>query len=112
MAFVFLLYALFASIFTIGKASLEFAQPFFIIGSRMFLAGILILGFQYFRDKKTFKFDKSCWIQIGLMAVLSIYITNICEFWALQFLTSGKACFLYSLTPFLSSFFAYLILSE
>lgn len=112
MFLVFLLYALFASIFTIGKASLNFADPFFIIGSRMTLAGILMLLYQAIKDSKSFKFDRSCWLYLMLVAIFSIYLTNICEFWGLQYLTSAKTCFLYSFSPFLSAFLSYLILKE
>lgn len=112
MILVFTLFALFASVFTIGKMSLNYAQPFFIVGSRMFMAGIIMVLYQYFKDKKAFKFHPSGWLNILSFALLGIYVTNACEFWGLQFLTSSKTCFLYSASPFISAFFSFLILKE
>lgn len=112
MFLVFLLYALFASVFTVGKVSLSFASPFFIIGSRMAVAGLIMVIYQFFKDKNAFKFHPSGWLNIFFFAALGIYITNACEFWGLQFLTSSKTCFLYSASPFISALFSFLILKE
>ncbi len=112
MYLVFLLYALFASIFTIGKVSLEYAQPFFIIGSRMTVAGFLMLVFQLIKNPGSFKLGKSIIFKLLLIAFFSIYITNVCEFWGLQYLTSAKTCFLYSISPFISALLSFLVLSE
>jgi drug/metabolite transporter (DMT)-like permease len=112
MFFVILLYALFASVFTISKTGLEYTQPFFLIGSRMILAGILMLAYQWFRNPSEFSFDKSrCW-RIFRLALFNIYLTNAFEFWGLKYLTSFKTCFIYSLSPFLSALFSYFILAE
>ena len=112
MFFVFLLYALFASIFTFGKMSLNYAQPFFIVGSRFAVAGAVLLAYQFFKDRKSLVFDKSCFKQLFLLAFFNIYVCNACEFWGLQFLTSSKACFIYSVSPFAAALLSYWILSE
>ena len=44
MWLAFVLYALFASVFTVAKGALEYASPFFLVGSRMMAAGALMLG--------------------------------------------------------------------
>lgn len=112
MHLVFLLYALFASIFTIGKLSLECAQPFFIVGSRMTVAGILLLAYMFFKDRSAFKLDSFSLKRLFLLGVFNIFLTNVCEFWGLQYLTSGKTCLLYSISPFISALLSYVILSE
>lgn len=112
MHLVFLLYALFGSVFTIGKFALECAQPFFIVGSRMTFAGILLLAFQFFRDRNSLKIDGYIALRLGLLAFFSIFLTNICEFWGLKYLTSGKTCLLYSFSPFISALLSYFVLSE
>lgn len=112
MYLVFVLYALFASVFTIGKVALNSASPFFIVGARMALAGLVMVIFQLIKDKNSFKMTLQGWISVILFACLGIYLTNICEFWALQHLTSAKTCFLYSAIPFVSAFFSFLILKE
>lgn len=112
MYLVFVLYALFASVFTIGKVALSSASPFFIIGTRMALAGLIMVFFQLIKDRKAFKMGLGGWLSVFLFAFLGIYLTNVCEFWALQFLTSAKTCFLYSAIPFVSAFLSFLILKE
>lgn len=112
MFLVVLLYALFASIFTIGKTALEYTQPFFLVGTRMMLAGVLMLGYQYIRHRKDFHFDKAHFWRIFRLAAFNIYLTNAFEFWGLKYLTSFKTCFIYSLSPFVSALLSYFIFSE
>lgn len=111
MALVFLLYALFASVFVIAKFGLEHSSPFFLVGSRMFFAGVLILG--YAAWKKEARIDlKKDWVSFLKLALFNIYLTNVFEFWGLKYLTSFKTCFIYSLSPFLSALFSYFVFSE
>ncbi len=112
MHLVLILYALFGSIFTIGNHSFEYAHPFFIVGSRMTLAGILLISFQLFRNPRSLKIDSYIAIRLILLAFFNIFLTNVCEFWGLQYLTSGKTCLLYSFSPFISALLSYFILSE
>lgn len=112
MLLVILLYALFASVFTIGKSVLEYSEPFFLVGSRMFAAGILMLAYQYLFRRDKFKFEyKHLW-RILSLSFFAIYLTNVFEFWGLKYLTSFKTCFIYSLSPFVSALFAYYMFSE
>jgi drug/metabolite transporter (DMT)-like permease len=112
MFYVILLYALFASVFTISKTGLAYAQPFFLVGTRMLFAGIILLSYQFFTKKLTFSFDRKTWIRIVLLGIFNIYLTNVFEFWGLRYLTSFKTCFIYSLSPFLSALFSYFLFSE
>jgi drug/metabolite transporter (DMT)-like permease len=112
MFYVLLLYALFASVFTIAKTGLIYTQPFFLVGTRMLLAGIILLSHQFFIKKQTFSFDRKTWGRLLLLAVFNIYLTNVFEFWGLRYLTSFKTCFIYSLSPFLSALFCYFLFSE
>lgn len=112
MFYVILLYALFASIFTASKQALEYAPPIFLVGTRMLLAGALMLAFEYFVQKRPISIKKGSWKKILGLALFNIYLTNIFEFWGLQYLTSFKTCFIYSLSPFLSALLSYIIFSE
>lgn len=112
MFYVFLLYALFASVFIVSKAGLTVTQPLFFVGSRMFLAGFLLITYQLFNKKESFSFNKKTWGRIILLSLFCVYFTNAFEFWGLQYLTSSKTCFIYSLSPFLSALVSYLFLSE
>lgn len=111
MWLVFLLYALFASVFTVSKSALEYSEPFFLVGVRMLLAGLFMLLYQYFKGE-SLVIKKRSWGKVLLLSFFAIYITNVFEFWGLQYLTSFKTCFIYSLSPFLSVFFSYLLFSE
>lgn len=112
MFFVFLLFALFASVFTVSKIGLEYTQPFFLIGTRMLVAGVLLVGYEFFRQGNQLKMDWQGWRRIFRLAIFNIYITNVLEFWGLKYLTSFKTCFIYSLSPFISALFSYLIFTE
>jgi drug/metabolite transporter (DMT)-like permease len=103
---------MFASVFTISKTGLTYAQPFFLVGTRMLLAGVILLSYQFFIKGKTFSFDRKTWGRLLLLAVFNIYLTNVFEFWGLRYLTSFKTCFIYSLSPFLSAVFCYFMFSE
>lgn len=112
MFYVILLYALFASVFTIAKTGLTYAQPFFLVGTRMLMAGVILLSYQFFIQKQTFKFTRQIWGNLFRLSIFNIYLTNVFEFWGLKYLTSFKTCFIYSLSPFLSALFCYMIFSE
>ena len=112
MFFVFLLYALFASVFVISKNALEYTEPLFLVGSRMFVAGICMIAYQYIRHKETFNFRRCHLLPIFCLAFFNIYLTNVCEVWGLKYLTSAKTCFIYSFSPFASALLSYFIFSE
>lgn len=112
MFFVLLLYALFASVFTVSKTGLEYTQPVFFVGARMLVAGLLMVAYQLFVQKESFVFSRKQFWRLVRLAVFNIYLTNIFEFWGLKYLTSFKTCFIYSLSPFVSAFFSYLMFSE
>ncbi|MCK4651283.1 DMT family transporter [Candidatus Babeliales bacterium] len=112
MFLVVLLYAILASTFTIAKIALSYSQPFFIIGFRMTLAGILMMLYLYFFNNKRFLLKKED-IGLFLMAsVFHVYLAFIPEFWALQFLSSSKVNLIYSATPFIAALLSYFLLSE
>lgn len=112
MFFVLLLYALFASVFTIAKVGLEHTQPLFFVGTRMLLAGVILIGYQLLFRKQEQPFKRFHFWKTLRLALFNIYLTNVFEFWGLQYLTSFKTCFIYSLSPFLSALFSYFIFSE
>jgi len=109
---IIVLYALCASTFTICKALLEYVKPLFFVGVRMFVAGLLLLGYTYFKDKRAFfvhKKDRMLFFQIILFHVYFAYMLDL---WSLQYLTSFKSSFLYNLSPFFAAIFSYFYFSE
>jgi drug/metabolite transporter (DMT)-like permease len=109
---IFLLCALYGLVFVLGKLTLLYAPPIFITGARMTLAGILLLAYQYRYQQASFTFNKKhLWALLGV-GITSVYLTNIFEFWGLQYLTAGKACFIYSFCPIVTAFLSYWVYHE
>ena len=112
VSLVVLLYACWSSVFAYGKAVLETTTPLFLTGTRMLLAGLVMLIFIALRNRNQLKMNRSQWISVGALALFSIFLTNILEFWGLQYLSAAKTCFIYSLSPFFSALFSYIHFKE
>ncbi len=109
---VLLMYAIWSSVFSLGKIALELSPPIFLTAFRMLLAASLLLGYLILRRRASFRFNKKQWFHLGLLSIFSIYLTNAFEFWGLQHLTAAKTCFIYSLSPFFAALFSYLHFKE
>lgn len=112
MILIILLYALFGASFPMGKVNLYYTTPLFLTGSRMFLAGIILLAYQYFSVHAQFKFkSKHIWYYAQII-FFGIYLSHVLRFWALDHMTATKTCFLYNLSPFFSSLYSYFFFKE
>jgi drug/metabolite transporter (DMT)-like permease len=111
MFFVILLFALFASLFTLQKEALQFCEPFFLVGFRMSLAGLLLLAYSTLKEKNS-TFKLSHIKHLIMLSTFQIYLANICEIWSLKYMESAKVCLIFSLSPFLSALIAFLVLRE
>lgn len=109
---VFLMYALFGSIFSVGKIGIHAAQPYFLTGMRMLLAGALLMGYLYVKSPARIKIEKSNWSLFFWIAFFNVFITNAFEFWGLQYMSAGKTCLIYSLSPFAAALIAYFFDTE
>lgn len=112
MIAVIILYAVLASVFPLTKASLQYVQPVFLVGVRMIVGGVLLLVFQYIYNRQLFKCTKEHVWPLVQLTIFNIYLTNVPEFWALQFLDSAKTCFIYNLSPFFAALFSYFLFAE
>lgn len=112
MILILAMYMLFASTFTIGKAVLALSEPIFFIGVRMTVAGILLLAYHHYIEKKSLRVERAQWGLFSLIALIHIYLAYVTEFWALQYVLSAKACLLYNLSPFLTALFTYALFKE
>jgi drug/metabolite transporter (DMT)-like permease len=110
--FIALVNALFAAVFPLGKLALSYGAPFFLIGVRMLLGGVLLLGYQYFSDRTQFTIKLSDLWTLFLLSLFNIYLANGLEFWGLQYMSSAKTAFIYNLAPFFSALFAYIHFDE
>jgi drug/metabolite transporter (DMT)-like permease len=112
MLLVLLVYFLLSSTFVIGKAALTYAQPIFLIAVRMGLAGILLLAYLYFFDKKQLKFKKEDLGLFAQIALFHIYLSFVLEFVAYTYVSASKAAFMFNLSPFVTALFAYIFFNE
>lgn len=109
---VVFMYALWSSVFSLGKMALEHSPPIFLTGFRMVAGAVILLGFLLLFKRSTFRISKKSWIAFGLLALFSIYLPNILEFWSLQHLSAAKTCFIYSLSPFFAVLLSYIHFGE
>lgn len=105
---IFLIYALFGSIFSVGKIAIAASQPYFLTSIRMLLAGGCILGYLFLKNRSSLRVSRELWKLLILVALFNVFITNAFEFWGLQYMNAGKTCLIYSLSPFAAAFFAYI----
>jgi len=106
------MFAIWSSVFSLGKMALELAPPLFLTASRMFIAGVLIMAYLAFRNRSAFKITPKQFGSLALLAVFSVYLSNAFEFWGLKYMTAAKTCFFYSLSPFFTALFSYLHFGE
>jgi uncharacterized membrane protein len=106
------MYAIWSTVFSLGKIALEVSPPLFLTGCRFLLAGVLFLSYLALRNRAAFKISYKQFFLIGALAIFGTYLTNAFEFWSLQRLTAAKTCFIYSLCPFFSAFFSYIHFKE
>lgn len=109
---VILMYAVWSSMFSLGKIALQYSPPIFLTGFRMVLGATLLLGYLALTKRSAFRLKKKQLISLAFLGFFSIYLSNILEFWALQYLSAAKTCFIYSLSPFFAAFFSYLHFGE
>jgi drug/metabolite transporter (DMT)-like permease len=78
----------------------------------MTAAGLLMLAYAYWKNPTKLRLSRQSIVRVILLGIFNIYLTNVLEVWGLKYLTSFKACFLYSLSPFLSALMSYLMMKE
>ena len=112
MTFIILLQALFATSFPMGKYLMNFVSPLFLSGTRMLIAGSILLIYQYLLPSAEFKFKKKHFWIFAQIIVLGMYITYGLRLYALRELPVWKTSFFYNLSPFLSALYTYLLFGE
>jgi len=113
MFLVVLMYALFALTFPIAKLAMGLiSSPLFFLSLRMIFAGCgMTLASNYLYPQRV-ALSRSDWGLLVASGFFAIFVAFGCEFWALQYVTSIKVNIFYSLSPFMTAVFAYLLDSE
>ena len=107
----FLLFGMWTLSFPIGKYMLQFSSPMFLTGARMLLSGFILIGYLLLK-KKIPKISSKGWTSLIILALFSIYLSNILEFWSLSHLSAAKTCFIYGLSPFITALLSYIHFKE
>lgn len=111
MIAVVFLYALLAFTFIIAKQALAYADPCFLIGIRMTLAGVLLCSYHYTRFRTLAIKREDVWL-FARTSLFHVYLAFILEFIALQSMSATKANLLYASSPFVSACIAYALHAE
>ncbi len=107
MFLIVILYAIFASTFTLGKLVLAYTQPIFLVGIRMSIAGALLLAYRYSFARANGLFDRKYLSYYLQTMIFTVYVPYLLRSWALLYLPSSKASLLYTASPFISYFLSY-----
>ena len=113
MFLVLLMYCCIAGAFTVGKTALGYSDPAFLIGVRMIISGVIMLGYLYFFNKRELKISKKDWRSFLHFAFVGIFLSYLLEFWAMKHgVSSIKASLFFNLSPFITALIAYFTLNE
>jgi len=109
---VIILNALFGFSFTLGKMMLYHASPFFVIGTRMIIGGLCLLGYIYAKHRMAcYPRKEDLWLY-AQTTIFGVYIFYSVRAWGLQYVTTTKAALLCNLLPFFTALFSYFQLNE
>jgi drug/metabolite transporter (DMT)-like permease len=103
MIYLLLLFAIGASTFTLCKAVLAHAAPFFYVATRMLIAGGLYLIYCAYKGIFLTSIKRRDLPLLLATAFCHIFLAFCADLWALQYMTSWESSFLYSLSPFISA---------
>jgi drug/metabolite transporter (DMT)-like permease len=136
IALLFLMYGLFGITFIFGSIAMQHVAPMFFIGMRMIVSSIVILGFlivrQLYQRRCVLDSNETCtthrepvagvWSVVKVqrdhivlflvLCVVHIFVPYVGEFWALQYLTASKVSLIWSLSPFITALFAWIMFQE
>lgn len=102
----------YAMLFPLSKIALRYSSAMFLTGFRMTLAGLLVLLYQYLFRRSHFQIPRTHLFLLLKAAITGIYLTNVIDFWAFNYMSATKSCFLYNLYPLAAAFFGWLYFQE
>jgi len=112
MFLILLLNALLGLSFTLGKMTLFYATPFFIVGLRMILGGLGIGLFLSFSQFTQYLPRKKDWGALAQVTCFGMVLPYCLRAWGLIHMSSTKAACIFTLTPFFTALFAYALHNE
>ena len=109
---IILMYALFATSFSIGKYLVKESSPFMVLGLRFTIAGIILISYQALWLKRSLYIKKSHLLHYLQITLIGIYCAYSLRLWGFKYLTSSKSAFIYNASPFFSALYSYLFFHE
>lgn len=109
---IILMYALFSTSFSAGKVLLQYSSPIFLVGVRFFLAGAILLSYQFWWLKKGIHIKRHQLGNYAQIIILGIYLAYIFRFLGLQYLSSSKTAFLFNSSPFFTALYSYIFFHD
>ncbi|MBN2266800.1 MAG: DMT family transporter [Candidatus Babeliaceae bacterium] len=108
---IIFLYFTCAITFTLSKATLAFATPFFYTGFRMIIAGLLLVALAWWRGACR-SFSRNDWGLMLQLIIFGVFIAYGFDLWALQYMTSCESAIVYNLMPLASAVISYFWFGE
>ncbi len=112
MILIVLLNLLFGFSFTLGKITLFFASPFYIVGIRMIIGGLGLGLFTHLIKSTQYRPQLKDWPYFMQVTLFGIVIPYCLRAWGMQYISSTKAAFMFTLMPIFTAIFAYLFHRE
>lgn len=112
MILLLVLSATSAMTYSIGKLLLAVTTPIFLNSIRFFIAGTIFLFYYWSTHDGWPRLYKHDYWVIAQNSFFSFFIGFTLEFWGLQYMTSVKTAFLYSLSPVVAALLSYLVFHE
>ena len=112
MILLVLLYALFGLSFTLGKVTLSYATPFFIIGTRMLIGGTGIMAYLHATKSIHCHLRLEDWSSYAKIGLFGVFIPYCLRAWGLQYMSSTKAAFIFTFMPFSTALLSYFFHKE
>jgi drug/metabolite transporter (DMT)-like permease len=112
MILIVILYAILASTFVFAKYAVAFSTPTFLIGFRMIIAGLMLLGFCLIKGRGRLHINVTDYWLFFKTALFHIYLAFTLEFWALQYVGALKTTMIFAFTPFIAALLAYGLYGE
>lgn len=110
LIFVFLLYLLIASTFTLSKALVTVFSPLALLTLRFLMGGAFLFSITYFfYHKKVFKIERSD-LKDFLRIILALYCFGfIFDNYAIVYIESSFSSLIYNLSPFFTALLSYFL---
>ena len=112
MFLVLILYATFGFTFTLGKLILFYCKPFFMVACRMLIGGLGLLGYYAYSKHTQYVPRLKDWPYYLQVILFGIFLPYSLRAWGLQYITSTKAAFIFTLMPLCTALFSYHLRKE